>query len=114
MFGAYPYVGDFMSIVPVTWDDTRLVSGNIDDHVILARRKGVDWYLGGIHAVEASVEYAFSLDFLDPETTYEMTLIEQGENESSFDPSNVVVGQGDPSAIALPANGGFVARLVAQ
>jgi alpha-glucosidase len=114
VFAAYPYVGDFMSIVPVTWDDTRLVRGSIDDHVILARRKGVDWYLGGIHAVDSSVEYTFSLDFLDQETTYEMTLIEQGENETAFERSTVPVGPGDPLAITLPANGGFVARLVAQ
>lgn len=114
VFGAYPYVGDFMSTVPVTWDDTRLVRGSIDDHVILARRKGADWYLGGIHAVEASVEYNFNLDFLEPDTAYEMTLIEQGESQTSFVRSTMRVDAGDPLAIALPPNGGFVATLLAQ
>jgi hypothetical protein len=111
VFGAYPYVGDFMSTVPVAWDDTRLISGDIDDHAILARRKGDDWYLGGIHAADTSIEYSFDLDFLEPEVSYEMVLIEQGENESSFERSTRTVNSGDPLAVTLPANGGFVATL---
>lgn len=114
VFGAYPYVGDFMSTVPVAWDDTRLVRGSIDDHVILARRKGEDWYLGGIHAVEDSVEYDFSLDFLEAGARYEMALIEQGESESSFERSVMAVEAGDPLSIVLPPNGGFVAALIRQ
>lgn len=114
VFDAYPYVGDFMSTVPVAWDDTLLVHGSIDGHVILARRKGDDWYLGGIHAMGSPIEYSFDLDFLDPETSYEMTLIEQGESQTSFERSSVTVEAGDPVSIRLPAKGGFVATLLAQ
>jgi len=114
VFDAYPYVGDFMSTVPVAWDDTLLVHGSIDGHVILARRKGDDWYLGGIHAMGSPIEYSFTLDFLDPGTSYEMTLIEQGESQTSFERSSVTVETGDPLSIRLPAKGGFVATLLAQ
>lgn len=110
VFGAYPYVGDFMSSVPVAWDDTRLIEGDIDDHVILARRRGTDWYLAGIHAVESSVEYRFPLDFLD-EGTYELTLIEQGESADAFERSVQSVEAGASVTITLSANGGFVATL---
>ena len=109
VFNAYPYVADFMSTVPVAWDDTLLLGGSIDSHVILARRKGADWYLGGIHAAGSPVEYSFELDFLEAGASYEMTLIEQGEDEASFRRSTVTVGAGDPFAIILPASGGFVA-----
>jgi hypothetical protein len=114
VFGAYPYVGDFLSTVPVSWDDTRLVRADIDDHVILARRSGTAWYLGGIHAVQAPVEYSFMLDFLDEGTTYELVLIEEGDTPSSFERTMLTVDAGDPLSIALPPNGGFVATLVAQ
>jgi hypothetical protein len=114
VFGAYPYVGDFLSTVPVVWDDTRLVRGSIDDHVILARRSGVDWYVGGIHGVEALIEYSFNLDFLEAETTYDMVLIEQGDDPTSFEQTTTTVNPGDPLAIALPLNGGFVATLTPQ
>jgi alpha-glucosidase len=111
VFGAYPYVGDFMSTVPVVWDDTRLVRGDIDDHVILARRSGNVWYLAGIHALETPTEYSFTLDFLEEGTTYELVLLEQGDTPSSFERSTQDVQAGDPLALALPPNGGFVATL---
>lgn len=60
------------------------------------------------------IEYSFDLDFLDPETSYEMTLIEQGESQTSFERSSVTVEAGDPVSIRLPAKGGFVATLLAQ
>jgi hypothetical protein len=114
VFDAFPYVGDFMSTVPVAWDDTRLVRGDIDDHVILARRSGDLWVLGGIHALESTVAYEFNLDFLEPETPYELTLIEQGETPSSFEQSTLTVEQGDPLSITLAPNGGFVGTLTPQ
>ena len=114
VFGAYPFVGVFMSSVPVAWDDTQLLRGSIDDHVILARRSGDDWYLGGIHAVEAAVEYEVNLGFLEPQATYELTLIEQGADERDFVESTQTVGAGTSLSIALPANSGFVAALARQ
>ncbi len=111
MFDSYPYVGDFMSTVPVAWDDTRLIQGDIDDHVILARRSGSHWYLGGIHAAEAPVEYSFALDFLNQGTTYDLMLIEQGEPLDSFERTAMLVNAGGLLAVTLPANGGFVATL---
>ncbi len=114
LFDAFPFVGDFMSTVPVVWDETRFVRGDIDDHVILARRAGDVWYLGGIHALEAPVEYGFQLDFLQDGTSYQMSLIEQGDDAASFEETILTVGAGDPLAVALPPNGGFVATLTPQ
>jgi alpha-glucosidase len=113
VFGAYPYVGDFMSTVPVAWDDTRLIEGDIDDHVILARRRGTDWYMAGIHAAQSPAEYTLPLDFLDA-GTYEFALIEQGESTDSFERSVQSVESGDSVTITLPPNGGFVATLSPQ
>jgi len=113
VFGAYPYVGDFMSTVPVAWDDTRLIQADIDDHVILARRRGSDWYLAGIHAAEAPIEYTFALDFLDG-GSYELALIERGEADDSFERTVQSVESGDSVAITLPANSGFVAMLTPE
>ncbi len=113
VFGAYPYVGDFLSSVPVAWDETRLVAADIDDHVFLARRNGSDWYLAGIHASESSAEYTLTLDFLAP-GAYELTLIEQGESEDSFSRSTRAVQSGDGITVELPARGGFVATLRPQ
>ena len=91
----------------------NLLRGDIDDHVILARRSGANWYLAGIHAVESSVDYTFALDFLDA-GIYELTSIEQGESPDSFERSSKSVESGDSISISLPANGGFAATLTPQ
>jgi len=111
VFTPYPYVADFLSMVPVAWDDTHLVEADIDDHVILARRSGATWYLGGIHGAEAPVAYSFSLDFLEEGVDYELELIEQGETPSSFERTVQTVSAGEVLTVTLPPNGGFVGAL---
>ena len=113
VFQAYPYVGDFLSTVPVAWDETRLVQADIDSHVILARRRGNDWYLAGIQAGDASAEYTFALNFL-AEGTYEISWIMQGEPADSFQLIEETLAAGDSVTVELPANGGFVATLRPQ
>ena len=39
---------DFIEEVPTTWDATRFLAGEAGEYVALARKKGSDWYLGGI------------------------------------------------------------------
>ena len=113
VFRAYPFVGDFLSTVPVVWDETRLVQGDIDSHVILARRRGADWYLAGIHAAEQSAEYSFALDFLN-EGTHEISWIAQDGPADSFRLTVETVEAGALVTVDLPANGGFVATLTPQ
>jgi alpha-glucosidase len=112
VFTAYPYIGDFLSTVPVAWDDTRLIEADLDSHVILARRSGTTWYLGGIHAAESSAQYSFSLDFLEEGVNYDLVLIEQGETPGSFERSEQPISAGDSLTITLPPSGGFVASLM--
>ena len=113
VFQAYPFVGDFLSTVPVAWDETRLVQGDIDSHVILARRRGADWYLAGIHAAEQSTDYTFALNFLN-EGTYEISWITQGEDSDSFRVTVETVEAGASVTVNVPASGGFVATLTPQ
>jgi len=37
---------EFIKAVPATWDETRAISGAVGEYVAVARRRGVDWYLG--------------------------------------------------------------------
>ena len=39
---------DFLVEVPTTWDETRFVAGEAGEYVVVARRSGNTWYLGGI------------------------------------------------------------------
>jgi alpha-glucosidase len=39
---------DFIREVPTTWDETRFLTGEPGEYIVLARRKGESWYLAGI------------------------------------------------------------------
>jgi alpha-glucosidase len=39
---------DFLVEVPTTWDETRFVAGEPGEYIVVARRKGEAWYVGGI------------------------------------------------------------------
>lgn len=39
---------DFIRKVPASWDETRFVAGEIGEYIVLARRKGAEWYLGAM------------------------------------------------------------------
>jgi len=39
---------DFIQKVPTTWDETRVLSGEVGKYIVVARRKGSDWYVGAM------------------------------------------------------------------
>ena len=43
----------FIAKVPTTWDETRVLAGEIGKYVVTARRKGSTWYVGGINNWDA-------------------------------------------------------------
>lgn len=54
---------DFLREVPVTWDETRFLAGEVGQFVAMARRKGARWYLAAM-GNEAPRKLALKLDFL--------------------------------------------------
>ncbi len=39
---------DFLKLVPTTWDDTRVIHGQVGDFITIARRAGDEWYVGSM------------------------------------------------------------------
>jgi alpha-glucosidase len=54
---------DLMVKMPVTWDETRVLEGEIGKFLATARRRGRIWYVGGM-AGPAAHEIALPLSFL--------------------------------------------------
>jgi alpha-glucosidase len=63
---------EFIVEVPTTWDETRFVAGEAGEYVIVARRSGDTWYLGGITNWTAR-DVSLPLEFLG-EGAYAVTL----------------------------------------
>ena len=55
----------FLREVPTTWDETRVLSGQVGEYIVIARRNGADWYLGAMTDWTPR-ELTIPLDFLPP------------------------------------------------
>lgn len=100
----------FIRSVPVTWDETRVLSGSgIGDAVIFARRHGEAWYVAALNCRDEPRRLALDLSSLSLEGTRMDRYEDAGENGCRLET------QIDPPAegrltVALRAGGGFLAR----
>ena len=39
-----------MASVPVTWDETKVLTTAVGEYLVIAKRKGDNWFIGGITA----------------------------------------------------------------
>jgi alpha-glucosidase len=53
----------FVQQVPASYDETRILAAAIGEYVVLARRKGATWFIGGI-SDEHAHDLPLNLDFL--------------------------------------------------
>ncbi len=54
---------DFLQVVPTVWDETRVLSGTVGEHLVMARRSGNDWFVGALNNDYTRV-CSTKLDFL--------------------------------------------------
>ena len=67
----------FISSVPVTWDETRILSAKAGNHIVMARRSGSKWFVGAITGSEPQ-DITIPLDFLTKNAR--MTAFRDGAN----------------------------------
>lgn len=107
---------DFMELVgsiPTTWDTTIVIDGRLGDYIITARRKGRDWFIGGM-TDWTQREITIPLPFLE-NGKYNTVICEDGINADRY-PSDYLLRQGEISnsdslRISMAPGGGFVMRL---
>ncbi|MGA9769251.1 MAG: glycoside hydrolase family 97 protein [Blastocatellia bacterium] len=85
---------EFIKIVPASWDETRVISGDIGQYIVVARRHGEDWYVGAMTNEQAR-EIRVPLDFLG-RGNYNLTLYADG-----LKPADVVTITGTISGGAI-------------
>ncbi len=101
---------DFLRHVPVAWDETHYLAGEPGSFVVVARRSGDDWYIGGINGQADGQTVALDFSFLNRDR-YSMTLIEDAADGRGFNTTTGEIKPGDPLTLTMMANGGFVIRL---
>lgn len=103
-------VKTLLSELPTTWDDTRLLSGYPGTDVIIARRKGDIWYIGGLNGTNEARTLHFTPASLTG-SAKTITLFKDGTSERSFNIENNIPltdANRTLSVECLP-RGGFVA-----
>jgi alpha-glucosidase len=94
--------------VPAAWDETRFLEGLPGSHVVIARRKGDAWFIGGMTQSARTVYIA--LDFLAPGRDYDV-LTFRDATHTTMHRETTTVRRARILSIAMLANGGFVLRL---
>jgi alpha-glucosidase len=64
---------EFVKRVPAVWDDTKVLDAKIAQRVVVARRSGGTWFIGGMTGAEAQTPEV-KLDFLKPGSSYTATI----------------------------------------
>ena len=104
-------VKNFLREVPAAWDDTKLLDGYPGKDVIISRRKGSTWYIGGLNAELKEKHKKVSFDFLPKNVKYKLTLIADGKHDKVFSTQYKVVDSTSVIDVKMLRRGGFVASL---
>jgi len=104
---------DFLRVVPASWDETRVVEGSIGEHILMARRRGREWYVGGM-TNERARTLQLLLKFLG-RGEYQLTEYADGPGADA-DPKQVATSKrrvraGETLTLRLAPSGGYAARI---
>jgi alpha-glucosidase len=105
---------EFIRHVPSTWDETVTLAAELKKYVVIARRKGDTWYVGGINNLtERSI--SLSLDFLSDKSEYSLSNYQDAPDVKLF-PNKLIkttkqVKKGDKIKIDLASWGGMAMEI---
>jgi len=94
--------------VPAEWDETKYIEGLPASHIVIARRKGQDWYIGGMTDEPRTV--SIPLDFLEEGKNYD-ALIFSDETHTKMHREMRIVSTADNLSFNMLPRGGFALHL---
>lgn len=104
---------DFICKVPTTWDETRVLDGEVGKRITIARRKGNEWYVGSMAGAEAT-QVTVPLSFLPKDQTFRADAwsdcAERGPNTPRHETKLFTAS--DTLSISMSTAGGNVVHLV--
>ena len=104
---------DIVAQLPATWDETRVLDAAIGEYVVVARRSGTRWFVGGI-TNETERSLTLPTDFLESGRHYTVTFCQDGaethyeKNPATFENGRRYLDGGNPLKINMKAGGGAV------
>ena len=103
---------DYWDRLPATWDDTRVLQGDIGRRVVVARRKGGEWFVGAIAPVDG--KFPIALDFLPPRKKFTAKIFSDRPDKPGVQIEEQTVDNQSVLNADIPPNGGLAVRLAPQ
>ena len=104
---------EFIKMVPTTWDETRVLSGRIGEWIVVARRRGREWFVGAM-TNESARTLSLPLGFLG-RGAHEATVFADGPRAADEPPQLSTatrrVRAADTLELRLAPAGGYAARI---
>jgi alpha-glucosidase len=100
------FVREYMSTLPVNWDDVKFIDGFPGKYVVLARRKGEKWYIAGINGENTERTVTFNVPFIGDIS--KGILITDSADKKEFIKKDTDFSK--PVTITMAPNGGFVIK----
>ena len=104
---------DFISGVPVTFDETVPIDGKVGEYLALARKKGTTWYVGAMtnwNARDLSLDFSFL-----GEGDFQAVIFKDGINAdrdgTDYKKEVIKISSGTKLNIHLAPGGGWAARI---
>ncbi len=105
--GAWEDGVDFIQAVPTSWDETRVLQGDIGQYIVTARRKGDVWYIGAM-TNEMGRTIEVPLNFLGV-GRYEATVWQDGDTPTTLTRATRKISATDSLPLKLTGSGGGTA-----
>ena len=102
---------EFIAGVPTVWDETLAIDGKVGEYIVIARRSGDTWFIGGITGQDAC-DVNIDLSFLG-EGKWKMTLFTDGINSERHaeDYKKVENEVNGSLTVHMSKGGGFALKL---
>lgn len=110
--GTWADGAEFIQSVPASWDETRVLAGDIGQYIVMARRKGDAWYIGAMTNEEART-IEVPLDFLG-QGGYSAHVQQDGADVNHLTTSDLITDSGKTLTLSLAPSGGAVAVIAPQ
>lgn len=109
-YDKWPDCRDFLTSVPVNWDETRVLAAEAGQYIVMAKRKGQKWFIGGI-TNDKERELDITLSILPEGKNLQMTSFVDGVNANriamDYRMEKTSVNKATKLHIKMVRNGGF-------
>lgn len=108
---------DFVTALPVVFEYTKVLDGEMGEYIVTCRSKGSDWYVGGMTDWNPR-DYTLDFSFLPAGVDYKATILKDGENAAKqgddYKIITITVNSSAKELIHMAPGGGFAVSITPQ